>query len=69
MTYKLGGHTPTSTSLTFRACCLAMPGIRKLGESRDLIITGGPLERAWQQGDTQTMQVWSANVRQGSTWP
>jgi hypothetical protein len=45
-----------------RACCLAMPGIRKLGESRDLIITGGPLERAWQQGDTQTMQVWSANV-------
>lgn len=37
-------------------------GIRKLGESRDLIITGGPLERAWQQ-DTQTMQVQLSSVK------
>ena len=32
-------------------------GIRKLGESCDLIITGGPLERAWQREDTHIMQV------------
>ena len=33
------------------------PGIRKLGESCDLIITGGPLERAWQREDTHVMQA------------
>eukprot|EP00435_Cladocopium_sp_Y103_P054257 s825_g17.t1 len=38
-------------------------GIRKLGESRDLIITGGPLERAWQQADTQTMQAQLSSVK------
>ena len=32
-------------------------GIRKLGESCDLIITGGPLERAWQREDTHIMQA------------
>ena len=33
------------------------PGIRSLGLSRDLIITGSPLERAWQREDSADMQA------------
>lgn len=39
-------------------------GIRELGKTRDLIITGGPLERAWQQADSQIMQAWKVD----ETW-
>ena len=36
---------------------LDAPGIQKLSESCDLIITGAPLERAWQMEDSAVMQA------------